>query len=163
MKISLDVNKLSLTIDKSQFHNFKSPQHSSPKSISVTIGKLTIKHTCYVKFLGVLLDENRSWKYHLTKLSKKLARTCGEVFKVTHFLSVDILVYLYNSLFSPFLHYGILVWGLTYETHISALCIKVNKRGVAISGGGGKSSKVNVYGVGCYKWMWREDTNICIG
>ena len=49
-----------------------------------------------------------------------------------------------------------------------------NRRGVAISGGleknlkvnkwgggcnkrgGGKSSQVNVYGVGCYKWMWRE-------
>ena len=35
--------------------------------------------------------------------------------------------------------------------------LKVNKRGgVAISGESGKSSQVNVYGVGCYKWMWRE-------
>ena len=72
-----------------------------------------------MKFLGVLLDENLSWKYHLTELSKKLARTCGMFFKVRHFLPINILVCLYNSLFSPFLQYGILVWGRTYETHIN--------------------------------------------
>ena len=55
----------------------------------------------------------------MTELSKKLARTCGMFFKVRHFLPINILVCLYNSLFSPFLQYGILVWGLTYETHIN--------------------------------------------
>ena len=40
-------------------------------------------------------------------------------FKVRHFLPINILVCLYNSLFSPFLQYGILVCGLTYETHIN--------------------------------------------
>ena len=58
MRIWLDVNKLSFDIDKTNFINFKFPQHSSPESISVKIGKLTIKQTCVVKFLGVLLDEN---------------------------------------------------------------------------------------------------------
>ena len=42
-------------------------------------------------------------------------------FRVRYFLPIDILVCLYNSLFSPFLQYGILVWGLTYETYISPL------------------------------------------
>ena len=78
-----------------------------------------MKQTCYVKFLGVLLDENLSWKYHLTELSKKLARTCGMFYKVRHFLPINVLICLYNSLFSPFLQYGILVWGLTYETYIN--------------------------------------------
>ena len=30
-----------------------------------------------------------------------------------------MLICLYNSLFSPFLQYGILVWGLTYDTYIN--------------------------------------------
>ena len=42
-------------------------------------------------------------------------------FKVRHFLPINILICLYNSLFSPFLQYGILVWGLTYETYIHPL------------------------------------------
>ena len=94
VKMWLDVNKLSLNIDKTNFIIFKSPQHSSPETICIKIEKFPVKQTCYAKFLGVLLNENLSWKYHLTELSKKLA-------------------------FSPFLQYGILVWGLTYETHIN--------------------------------------------
>ena len=53
----LDVNKESL-------------RHSCPVTVSIKIGNLPIRKTCYVKFLGVLLDENLSWKYHLTELSK---------------------------------------------------------------------------------------------
>ena len=119
VKMWLEVNKLPLNIDKTNFIIFKSPQHPLPETVSIKIGKFPIKRTCYVKFLGVLLDENLSWKYHLTELSKKLARTCGMFFKVRHFLPINISVCLYNSLFSPFLQYGILVWGLTYETHIN--------------------------------------------
>ena len=119
VKMWLDVNKLSLNIDKANFIIFKSPQHSITEAVSIKIGNLPIRKTSYVKFLGVLLDENLSWKYHLTELSKKLARTCGMFFKVRHFLPIDVLICLYNSLFSPFLQYGILVWGLTYETYIN--------------------------------------------
>ena len=119
VKMWLDINKLSLNIDKTNFIIFKSPQHSSSEIINIKIGNLPVKKTCYVKFLGVLLDENLSWKYHLTELSKKLARTCGMFFKVRHFLPADVLICLYNSLFSPFLQYGILIWGLTYETYIN--------------------------------------------
>ena len=119
--IWLDVNKLSLNIDKTNFIIFKSPQHFSSDIINSKIGNLPVKKTCYVKFLGVLLVEILSWKYHLTELSKKLARTCGMFFKVRHFLPIDVLICRYNSLFSPFLQYGILVWGLTYETYINPM------------------------------------------
>ena len=118
VKLWLDVNKLSLNIDKTNFIIFKSPHHPSSDTVSIKIGNCPIKQTRYVKFLGVLLDENLSWKYHLTELSKKLAPTCGMFFKVRHFLPINVLICLYNSLFSPFLQYGILVWGLTYETYI---------------------------------------------
>ena len=53
-----------------EFIIFKSPQHSSPESVSIKIGSRPVKQTSSVKFLGVLLDENLSWKYHLTELSK---------------------------------------------------------------------------------------------
>ena len=119
MKTWLDVNKLSLNIDKTNFIIFRSPQHSFSEIVCIKFGKFPIKQTSYVKFLGVLLDENLSWKYHLTELSKKLARTCGIFFRVRHFLPINILTLLYNSLFSPFLQYGTLVWGLTFETYIN--------------------------------------------
>ena len=115
----LVVNKLPLNIDKTNFIIFKSPQRFSTVKTTIKIGNLPVKQTCYAKFLGVLLDENLSWKYHLTELSKKLAITCGMFFKVRHFLPINVLICFFNSLFSPFLQYGILVWGLTYETYIN--------------------------------------------
>ena len=75
----------------------------------------------YIKFLGLLLDENLNWKYHFSELSRKLSRTCGIFFKVRHLLLTNILVSLYNSLFSSFLQYGIIVWGLTYEVHTNPI------------------------------------------
>ena len=65
----------------------------------------------------------------MTELSKKLARTCGMFFKIRHFLPIHVLVCLYNSLFSPFLQHGILVWVLTYETHINPVFL-LQKRAV---------------------------------
>ena len=118
VKTWLDVNKLSLNIDKTTFIIFRSPQHSFSEIVCIKCRKFPIKQTSYVKFLGVL-----SWKYHLTELSKKLARICGIFFKVRHFLPINILILLYNSLFSPFLQYGILVWGLTFESYINPVLL----------------------------------------
>ena len=59
-KMWLDVNRLSLNIDKTNFIIFQSPQHSITEVVSITIGNIPIKKTCYVKFLGALLDENLS-------------------------------------------------------------------------------------------------------
>ena len=86
VKMWLDINILSLNIDKTKYVIFKSPQHSLSDATNIKIGNLSVKNTCNVKFLGVLLDENLLWKYHLTELSKKLARTCGMFFKVRYFL-----------------------------------------------------------------------------
>ena len=47
---------------------------------------------------------------------KKLARTCGMFFKIRHILLNNVSICLFNSLLSPFLQYGMLVWGLTCES-----------------------------------------------
>ena len=50
-------------------------------------------------------------------ISKKLARTCGILFKVRHLLPTNTLVSVYNALFLSFRQYGITVWGQTYTTY----------------------------------------------
>ena len=83
----------------------------------------------YVKLLGILLDDHLSWKYHLSELSKKLARTCGILFKVRHLLPTKSSVSVYNALFLSFLPYGIIVWGQTYTTYTEPI-LKMQKRAV---------------------------------
>ena len=57
----------------------------------------------------------------------KLARTCGIFFKIRHLLPTNVLVSLYNSLFSSFLYYGIIVWGLTYDIHTKPIYLLQKK------------------------------------
>ena len=114
VKKRFGANKLLWNVDKTSFVIFHSPKTMLDKAINVKIGKDLVKQAKYVKFLGILLDESLTWKYHLTELSKKLTRTCGIAFKIRHLLPTSVLVSLSCSLFSSFLQYGITVWGLTY-------------------------------------------------
>ena len=125
----LDANKLSLNIDKTNYIIFHSSSVNVPTGSDIKIGKKHIKRVKFVKFLGLLLDEHLSWKYHLSELSKKLAKTCGMFFKIRNLLPLDVLFCLYNALFLPFLQYGLIVWGQTYASYIDPI-FKLQKRAV---------------------------------
>ena len=48
-------------------------------------------------------------------------------FKVRHLLPITVLVSSYTCLFSIFLQYGIIVWGLTYERHTQPIYLLQKK------------------------------------
>ena len=107
----LDVNRLSLNISKTNYIISHSSTMKIPEDTSKKIGRKHLTKAKYVKSLGLLLDENLSWRFHLSELSKKLARTCGIFYKIRSLLPINTLILVYNSLFLPFLQYGIIVWG----------------------------------------------------
>ena len=119
----LDVNRLSLNISKTNYIIFHSTTMKIPEDISIKIGRKHLTKAKYVKFLGLLLDENLSWKFHLSELSKKLARTCGIFFKIRSLLPINTLILVYNSLFLPFLQYGVIVWGQTFTSYLEPLIL----------------------------------------
>ncbi len=123
----LNANKLSLNIEKTNYILFHSSSIDIPSDIIIKIGKKHIKRVKFIKFLGVLLDENINWKNHLNELSKKLARLCGMFFKIRSFVPLDTLICLYNALFLSFLQYGITVWGSTCTTYIDPI-FKLQKK-----------------------------------
>ena len=63
-------NRLALNNDKTNFVIFHSSTHKLTEHIVLKIGKKKIKHENHVRFLGVLLDSNLSWRTHLNELSK---------------------------------------------------------------------------------------------
>ena len=127
VKLWLDSNKLALNIEKTKFVLFHSLRRKLSEFTNLKIGKQFIQRTKYVKFLGVLMDEHLTWKYHTTELCKKLSKTVGIFFKVRHYAPLPTLVSLYNSLFLSFLNYGISDWGMTYESYLNPLFILQKK------------------------------------
>ena len=77
-------NKLSLNVGKTKYCFFHKP--SNKDNIPLQLPNLTtnnhkIKREESVKFLGVLLDENVSWKKHFKYIENKCAKNYGLLYK----------------------------------------------------------------------------------
>ena len=73
----LNINRLSLNIDKTNFiifHPYNKPIH---QHITLLINKKAIKETNFIKYLGVLVDSTLSWNYLINNISKKISRAIG--------------------------------------------------------------------------------------
>ena len=127
VKSWLEINKLALNIEKKNFVVFHSSRKKLLDDIQIRFGKKPMARARYVKFLGVLMDEHLTWKFHISELTKKLSRTTGVFFKIRHYLPLEILKNLYYSIFSSFLSYGSSTWGLSYDTYIAPLFLLQKK------------------------------------
>ena len=72
----LCINRLSLNISKTNFVIFCPP--NKPKiPITIKINKEAIDESQYAKYLGILIDSELSFKYHIVELKKKISRAIG--------------------------------------------------------------------------------------
>ena len=65
----------------------------------------------FTKFLGVIIDENLTWKNHIDAISKTISRNIGMLSKLNHYVPGHILYSLYCIQDLPYINYGILIWG----------------------------------------------------
>ena len=80
------------------------------------------------KFLGVIIDENLTWKNHVDCISKIVSKNIGVMNKLKHYIPYRILHTLYCTLVLPYLNYGILIWGNTYKSYLDK-SVKTSKMG----------------------------------
>jgi len=64
-----------------------------------------------IKVLGIYIDENLTWKYHLTNINKKISNSLFAIKQVKQVQPYSCLKTLYYSLIHSHLSYGILAWG----------------------------------------------------
>ena len=93
----------------------------------VNVRGIKIDRCFATKYLGVLLDENLSWKPHITYLQKKLSQSVGIIAKMREYLDNTNLLPLYYSFFFSHILYGILGWGSATKSAIRPLQTLQNK------------------------------------
>ena len=79
------------------------------------------------KFLGIIINENLSWKPHITTICAKTSKVIGIICKSRQYLASNTLMTLYNSLFLPYLNYCNLIWASTYYSHLEPLFLLQKK------------------------------------
>ena len=122
----LCTNKLSLNIAKTKLMNFHTPQrlYTPPK---IFIDQEPVQNVNQYNFLGILIDDNLTWKAHTNKISIKISQITGIINKLKHIIPQFALRNIYNALILPHLSYGILAWGINNNTNS---ILKIQKRAV---------------------------------
>lgn len=129
----MNANLLTMNFKKTSFIPFASYKTHLPSfnQLIVHTNICTQKITCNctlkinraknIKYLGVILDTNMRWDYHIMFLVKRL-RGFIYIFKqIRHFLSTNALKVVYRALVESHLTYGILGWGGVNKTTLKHL------------------------------------------
>ena len=119
----LKLNKLTMNIDKSKTMLFH--KRHQINTINIKIDHKTIERVSQFSFLGIMIDENLTWKNHVNMITNKLSKIIGILHILKYIYPKHILLAIYNSLFIPHVNFGSLVWGKTIE-RISELQKKSN-------------------------------------
>ena len=82
------------------------------------INNQVIKRQSSIKVLGILLDEDLSWKEHLKYTENKVAKNIGLIYKAKPYLNKDSLLAIYFSYIHSYINYANLVQGTTHRTYL---------------------------------------------
>ena len=89
---------------------FKSKQKKLEGDLKIKLCSKRLYPTESVKYLGVKIDTNFSWQYHVNDLPIKLNRANALLFKMRKYVSLNILRSIYFAIFDSYLSYCCLVW-----------------------------------------------------
>ena len=133
MYLWLASNKLTLNTKKTNFVIF----HPYQKSVDYlpqlkifdtdTNQYVSLEMKNYVKYLGILIDKNLSWKIHIDNVAAKLSKTVGLIAKLRHFVPQHTLLNIYRALILPYLSYGLIVWGQASKTNLTKILLLQEK------------------------------------
>ena len=114
-----NANKLSLNISKTKysfFHTLAWSDRIPLKLPKLQINTNTIKREYTMKFSGVLLDENLSWKAHIDTIGRKISKNIGIIYKARITLNQKSTKQLYFSFIHSYLTYRSMAWASTNRT-----------------------------------------------
>src|SRR6218665_3347203 len=78
-------------------------------------------------FLGVDVDQSLEWNYHIEKISAKLARNIGIIFRIAYLLQEHIRTSLYYSMIDPYHSYCNAIWASNYHSRLKELTVLQNR------------------------------------
>ena len=133
----LKTNKLSLNTAKTEFMTIGSRQKLSTQkrhTFNIHIQGKEIKKVHHTKSLGVHLDENLSWREHITDVSKKVSSGIGALKRTRSIIDLDTANKIYQALIEPYFDYCSLVWD-SLGTNLAEKLQKLQNRAARVVSG----------------------------
>ena len=122
----LSANRLTLNVAKSNFLLLSKKKSTSFKT-NIMINDTPIVEKNYIKYLGVLIDNNLNWKQHIKQINIKISKGIGILAKMRYFVPQAVLRNLYNAFISPHINYAITAWGNAPKYLTNTIHTNLNK------------------------------------
>ena len=125
----LNANKLTIYAKKSNFVTFRPAQKRINQQPCIRIadnnnnGFALLECKDYVKFLGVLIDQNLSWRPHIDHIASKISKIVGIIARLRHHVPLNTLLQIYRPLIFPYTLYGVPVWGQASQCDLKKILI----------------------------------------
>ena len=109
----VELNKLSKSLNAQNtklmvFHR----KQKHVDEINFQINGTQIERVESFNFLGIMMDENLTWKSHIEMVGKNISKLTGILYKLKNIFPENVLFVLYNSLILLYINYGLLLWGV---------------------------------------------------
>ena len=125
---------LSLNAGKTKYLFFhkQSVLDSIPLRLTtITFNSIEIKSASFIKFLGVIIDENITWNKHIDLVESKISQNISILDRASHYLDKKSLKNIYFSFIHNYVNYCNIVWASTTGTKLDKI-LKKQKHAVCI-------------------------------
>jgi hypothetical protein len=102
-------NKLCINLKKTNYIIFNCKSNDCDNFVISHLNN-SISRKSSIRFLGVIIDQNLSWKEHITQLTAKLSHDIALLKTAARSFSTSVLLTLYYAFFHSHLSYGIELW-----------------------------------------------------
>ena len=127
LSIWFDSNKLIVNPSKSNFLIIPPKLNKPFPQTNVFLNNIFIPQCMNIKYLGLTIDMNLNFDFHISNIAYKISRTVGIISKIRHYLPETALLKIYYALINSHLLYGLIIWGSTFPTYLQKLITLQNK------------------------------------
>ena len=127
-------NQLSANPTKTKYIHFRCRNIVVPAHLRLGMDGELLERVPSTKCLGLFIDEQLTWEYHIKRCQKKLSQGIYALNMSKHILMRKRLMTLYYALVQPYLQFGLLLWGHAYKKRFNRLEVAQRKAISAITG-----------------------------
>ena len=93
----------------------------------LTLNNEILQEKDHTKYLGVIIDNNLTWKNHITQIKLQLSKGIGILYKLRQVVSQSVLRSLYFAFVQSNINYCLLNWGNAAPTNLTQIKTSLNK------------------------------------
>ena len=128
----MEANKLTINYTKSEY--MITTNKKLKHKLEIKINNICLTEDDSVKYLGVLIDKNLTWKPHTAAISTKIAKCSWALTRLKRYVNQKTLLTVYYSIIFLYLQYCITTWGSCSRSNLTPL-VSLQKRIIRIISG----------------------------